>query len=116
MELKEFSLRLSQLRVNKGVSAREMSLDIGQSQSYINNIETGVNFPSMTVFFYICEYLDITPMEFLLELPPITLISLTAFDELNFSFPSNVALIVSLPWSLFATVISAIPLESVVEI
>ncbi len=64
MELKEFSLRLSQLRVNKGVSAREMSLDIGQSQSYINNIETGVNFPSMTVFFYICEYLGITPAEF----------------------------------------------------
>ena len=53
-------------------------------------------------------------MEFLLELPPITLISLTAFDELNFSFPSNVAFIVSLPESLFATVVYAIPLESAV--
>ena len=27
-------------------------------------IENGVNFPSMDVFFYICDYLDITPMEF----------------------------------------------------
>jgi len=64
VELKEFSLRLSQLRLNKGVSAREMSLDIGQSAGYINGIETGVSFPSMTVFFYICEYFNITPKEF----------------------------------------------------
>ena len=41
-----------------------MSLSIGQSPSYINNIENGVNYPSMTVFFYICEYLDISPAEF----------------------------------------------------
>jgi transcriptional regulator with XRE-family HTH domain len=41
-----------------------MSLSIGQSQSYINNIENGVNLPSMTIFFYICEYLGITPKEF----------------------------------------------------
>jgi len=64
MELKEFSLMLAQLRLNKGVSARDMSLSIGQSPSYINNIETGVCFPSMTVFFYICDYLGVTPMEF----------------------------------------------------
>lgn len=64
MDLKEFSLRLSQLRLSKGVSAREMSLDIGQSQNYINHIENGAAFPSMTVFFYICEYLGVTPSEF----------------------------------------------------
>lgn len=50
--------------MNKGVSARDMSLSIGQSEGYINNIENGVNFPSMTVFFYICDYFGITPMEF----------------------------------------------------
>ena len=37
---------------------------IGQSAGYINNIENGVNLPSMAVFFYICEYLGITPKEF----------------------------------------------------
>ena len=61
---KQFALRLSQLRTNKGVSAREMSLDIGQNPAYINNIETGKSFPSMMGFFYICEYLEITPMDF----------------------------------------------------
>ena len=60
----EFCARLSQLRIEKGVSARDMSLSLGQSAGYINNIENGVNYPSMSVFFYICEYLDITPKEF----------------------------------------------------
>lgn len=59
-----FSNRLTQLRTQKGVSARDMSLSIGQNPGYINNIETGKAFPSMTNFFYICEYLDITPMDF----------------------------------------------------
>ena len=64
MERKEFVERLVQLRMQKDVSAREMSLAMGQSPSYINNIETGVNYPSMQTFFYICEYLGITPQEF----------------------------------------------------
>ena len=64
MELKEFSARLSQLRMNRGISARDMSLSIGQSPSYINNIENQVSFPSMGMFFYICDQLKITPAEF----------------------------------------------------
>ena len=64
MEKEDFIRRLVELRMKKGVSARDMSLSLGQSSGYINNIETGVNFPSMTVFFYICEYLGITPKDF----------------------------------------------------
>ncbi len=64
MEKELFAKRLTELRMSKGVSARDMSLSIGQSAGYINNIENGVNLPSMTVFFYICEYLNLTPMEF----------------------------------------------------
>lgn len=64
MEKEDFIKRLVQLRMNKGVSARDMSLSIGQSAGYINNVENGVNLPSMTVFFYICDYFKITPKEF----------------------------------------------------
>lgn len=67
MEKTDFAKRLVELRMNKGVSARDMSLSIGQSAGYINNIESGVNFPSMTVFFYICDYLHITPQQFFEE-------------------------------------------------
>lgn len=56
--------RLTALRLQKGVSAREMSLSIGQSSGYINGIENKKGFPSMPVFFYICEYLGVTPCEF----------------------------------------------------
>lgn len=56
--------RLSQLREQKGVSARTMSLDLGLSASYISNIENGKMLPSMQNFFYICEYLGISPSVF----------------------------------------------------
>ncbi len=64
MEEKDFSLRLSKLREKKGVSARDMSLSIGQNPGYINNIETGKSMPSLVGIFYICDYLGITPAEF----------------------------------------------------
>ena len=61
---KIFAQRLSALRTAKKVSARDMSLSLGQSEGYINNIENENNFPSMTSFFYICEYLGVTAKEF----------------------------------------------------
>ena len=60
----QFPLRLAQLRARKGVSARDMSLSLGQNAGYINNIESGKALPSMSSFFYICEYLIITPGSF----------------------------------------------------
>ena len=64
MERQDFANRLTELRSQSGVSARDMSLSIGQSAGYINNIENGINLPSMTSFFFICEYLGISPKEF----------------------------------------------------
>lgn len=56
--------RLAQLRTQKNVSARDMSLSLGQADNYINNIENKKSQPSMKAFFYICEYLGVTPQEF----------------------------------------------------
>ena len=64
MDKETFTKRLVELRMKKGVSARDMSLSIGQSAGYINNIENGVNYPSMALIFYICDYLGVTPKEF----------------------------------------------------
>ena len=50
--------RLAKLRTQKGVSARDMSLSLGQANNYINNIENKKSLP------YICEYLGVTPQEF----------------------------------------------------
>ena len=59
-----FVERLVKLREMKSISAREMSLSIGQNRNYINQIENKKTFPTMQVFFYICEYLQVTPKEF----------------------------------------------------
>ena len=59
-----FSLRLAELRMQKGISARDMSLSIGQSENYINKIENRKSLPSMHAFFFICEYLGVTPAQF----------------------------------------------------
>ncbi len=64
MEEKDFALRLAKLRTEKNVSAREMSLSIGQNPSYINHIESGQGTPSLSGIIYICEYLGITLSEF----------------------------------------------------
>lgn len=60
--------RLTQLRLQKGVSARDMSLSLGQSASYINKIENKRTLPSLLGFFYICEYLGITPQDFFCDI------------------------------------------------
>lgn len=59
-----FYQRLTQLRMQKGVSARDMSLCLGQSESYINKIENRRTLPSFSGFIYICDYFGLTPQEF----------------------------------------------------
>ena len=56
--------RITQLRLLKDVSEYKMSYDLGHSRSYINNISSGKTLPSMTEFFAICDYFEITPVEF----------------------------------------------------
>ena len=56
--------RITQLRLNKGISEYQLSYDLGHSRGYINNITSGKSMPSMNEFFYICNYFNITPVEF----------------------------------------------------
>lgn len=56
--------RITQLRLNKGLSEYQLSYDLGHSRGYINNISSGKSLPSMSEFFVICDYFNITPIEF----------------------------------------------------
>lgn len=60
----DFASRLVHLRQQKNISARDMSLSLGQGHSFIHSIESGNNFPTMLNFFYMCEFLGISPREF----------------------------------------------------
>lgn len=56
--------RITQLRMQRNVSARDMSLSLGQNSSYINQIENRKSLPSLQGLFCICEYFGITPRQF----------------------------------------------------
>lgn len=64
MDTKFIRDRITQLRMQKGVSEYKMSYDLGHSRSYIYNISSGKSLPPMAEFLEICEYLGVTPSEF----------------------------------------------------
>jgi len=75
--------RLTQLRMQKGVSEYQMSLDLGHSRSYIQSIVSGRSLPSMSEFLYICEYLGIKPMDFFDEQIKDPALLQTALEEMR---------------------------------
>lgn len=64
MEYSYIRKRITELRIKKGVSEYQMSLDLGHSRSYIQNIVSGRSKPSIDEFLYICDYLGSTPQDF----------------------------------------------------
>jgi len=56
--------RITELRLQRGISEHRMSLDLGHARSYIHGIVSGKTLPSMTEFLFICDYFSITPSQF----------------------------------------------------
>lgn len=56
--------RIAFLRTEKNISARELSLRLGQSTGYISQIETGKSNPSVEMLIYICEELGVSMSAF----------------------------------------------------
>ena len=56
--------RITELRLKKNVSEYQMSLELGQSKSYIQSISSGRAMPSMAQFLNICDYFEIDPIQF----------------------------------------------------
>ena len=64
MDEKFIRQRITELRMNKGVSEYRMSTDMGRSKNYIQGITSGRSLPSLSEFIYMCEYLGVTPRDF----------------------------------------------------
>lgn len=56
--------RITELRMKKNISEYQMSLELGQNKNYIQGISSGKAMPSMAQFLNICDYFEITPMQF----------------------------------------------------
>ncbi|MDO4287411.1 MAG: helix-turn-helix transcriptional regulator [Eubacteriales bacterium] len=78
--------RITQLRLQKGVSEYKMSFDLGHSRSYIYNISSGKSLPPMREFLQICDYLGVTPSEFFddsSENPALLQVAMNELKKLN---------------------------------
>lgn len=56
--------RITHLRLLKGVSEYQMSLDLGHGKNYIHSISSGRTLPSLSELPYICEYLGVSVKDF----------------------------------------------------
>ncbi len=63
-ELQFIRERIAFLRTNMKISARELSLRLGQSEGYINAIENGNSGVSIQMLKYICDELGVSMSEF----------------------------------------------------
>ncbi len=64
MEVDFIRNRITELRLQKGISEHRLSLELGHARSYIHGIVSGKTLPSMSEFLYMCEYFEITPAQF----------------------------------------------------
>ena len=56
--------RITELRLARNVSEYQMSLELGQSKSYIQGISSKKNLPSVRQLFNIADYFNMTLSEF----------------------------------------------------
>ena len=75
--------RITQLRIQKGISEYQMSYDLGHSRSYIYNISSGKSLPPMAEFLQICDYFGITPSQFFDDSSENPALLQTAIEELR---------------------------------
>lgn len=65
MDLTEKILnRITQLRIQKDISEKQMSRDIGRSASYLSAMQKNKSMPSMLSLVAICSYLEVSLSEF----------------------------------------------------
>ena len=83
MDTKFIRDRITQLRLQKGVSEYQMSYDLGHSHSYIYNISSGKSLPPMAEFLQICDYFGISPSQFFDDSSENPALLQTATEELR---------------------------------
>lgn len=83
MDTKFIRDRITQLRMQKGISEYQMSYDLGCSRGYVYNISSGKSLPPMSKFLEICDYFEITPSQFFNESSDAPMLLQKIIDELT---------------------------------
>lgn len=95
MDTKFIRDRITQLRIQKGVSEYKMSYDLGHSRSYIYNISSGKSLPPMAEFLEICNYLGISPSQFFNDTTDNPALLQSAIEELKKLDDDDLMLVIS---------------------
>ena len=95
MDTKFIRDRITQLRIQKGVSEYKMSYDLGHSRSYIYNISSGKSLPPMAEFLEICNYLRISPSQFFNDTTDNPALLQSAIEELKKLDDDDLMLVIS---------------------
>ncbi len=64
MDLDYIGKRITQLRIDRKLSERKLSLDLGHNSGYFYNISSGRSLPSLKELLAICDYFGMSPKEF----------------------------------------------------
>lgn len=64
MDRQYVQVRIARIRNAHKISARRLSLELGQSTEYINQIENGNALPSLEGLFNFCDYFNMSLGEF----------------------------------------------------
>lgn len=64
MDREFVQVRFARIRNAHKISARKLSIELGQSTEYINQIENGKALPSLEGLFNFCDYFNISLGEF----------------------------------------------------
>lgn len=87
--------RVTQLRLAYHVSEYQMSLELGQSKSYVQGITSGKSLPSIKQLFNIADYFGISLTEFFREEENESLVFLNAVNELRKLDDDDITLLMS---------------------
>ena len=75
--------RIIKLRISKNISARKLSIELGQGQNYITHIENGQSSISLESLENICDYFGISVSDFFDEKTEYPLQYRKIIEELN---------------------------------
>lgn len=67
MTIKEVEDKIKRLRLEKGMSSKELSLGIGEKETYIDQVEDCSLLPNLPTMLKICDYLGVESYDFFNE-------------------------------------------------
>ena len=65
MDKKTFGVELAKARGARNLSAHQLSRLLGKDETYVSKVENGKAYPSMRMYFEMCEILGMHPKELL---------------------------------------------------